>query len=168
MVYLIMQHLPLLQEYLSSWQQGTLRSSPVSKLIPAFHEQLGASPALQAARGGMRRASHCPHIKGPGRRPCQEQSPHTLHTSSCSHGVCTVSWSPLSLGLGAPQVLAHIRTQDEYWHGKLEHATLPKEQCWVWASGLCPVQIPNSKQKSRRDGMKETSKTPATLFMGHT
>lgn len=99
MVYLIMQHLPLLQEYLSSWQQGTLRSSPVTKLIPAFHEQLGASPALQAARGSMWRVSHCPHIKGPGRKPCQEQSLHTLHTPSCSHGVCTMSWSLPSLGL---------------------------------------------------------------------
>lgn len=44
-----MQHLPLLQEYLSSWQQGTLRSSPISKLIPAFHEQLGASSERQHA-----------------------------------------------------------------------------------------------------------------------
>lgn len=96
-----MQHVPLLQEYLSSWQQGTLRSSPVTKLIPAFHEQLGASPALQAARGSMRRVSHCPHVNGPGKRPCQEQSPHTLHRSSCSHGVGTVSWSLPSLGLAA-------------------------------------------------------------------
>lgn len=33
--------------------------------------------------------------------------------------------------IGAPQVLAQIWTQDEHWHGILERATLPKEQCWA-------------------------------------
>lgn len=93
MVYLIMQHLPLLQEYLSSWQQGTLRSSPVTKLIPAFHEQLGASPALQAARRGTWRVSHCPHVKGPS-RGCASSNPLTPCTDPAAAMVCvTVSWS---------------------------------------------------------------------------
>lgn len=126
-----MQHLPLLQEYLSSWQQGTLRSSPVTELIPAFHEQLGASPALQAARGSLWRASHCPHIKGLGTGPCQEQSPHTLHRSSCSHGVCSVSRSLPSLGLGA------------HWCSSSPGTNLDPGWALAWNIGAC-----NSPQRT--------------------
>lgn len=125
MVYLIMQHLPLLQEYLSSWQQGTLRSSPVTKLIPTFQEQLGASPALQAARGGTWRVSHCHtvptsrgQVQGSARRnpftPCTDPAAAMGYEQCPGHSPAWV-W----VHIGASQVLAHIWAQDEHWQGKL-------------------------------------------------
>lgn len=145
-----MQHLPLLQEYLSSWQQGTLRSSPVTKLIPAFHEQLGASLALQPARGGTWRVSHRPHVKGPSTRLCQEQPPHTLHRSSCSHGVCNSVLVTPQLGPGCTLVfLESWHTSGPTWAlaGKVGARSSPQRT--MLGMSLWPVSCSNPQFKTK-------------------